>query len=264
MTHVLVKWLTEESWDVYSVRAIVDAQLGFRLLTEEGFIDQVRGSTVSIKWTDNSAPAEAQLLDFGVHKALEKKRTQLVKAVLQRRGEQPLGQVASKRKCEGCDCEASRKVVVLEAQVQELKKKLEAANNNLESFAMLMKANKLVRRLEGLADVQKATQVVQAEQVDIGNGILVEKTVLSRLRAHCGGLPTKFARNLLRHVFGDEGLRGKSLYGKGSNTNKEGPVKEGLCPLKLNAVIGYTCTQFDTTTLQIKSSLSSMISREIK
>lgn len=75
-------------------------------------------------------------------------------------------------------------------------------------------------------------------QVDIGGGALAEKTVLSHLHAHCNGLPTKFARNLLRHVFGDEELRGKSLYRKGSNTNKDGPLKEALDPLRLNAVIG--------------------------
>lgn len=75
-------------------------------------------------------------------------------------------------------------------------------------------------------------------QVDIGGGVLVEKTVLSHLHAHCNGLPTKFARNLLWHVFGDKELRGKSLYGKGSNTNKDGPLKEALDQLRLNAVIG--------------------------
>ncbi|KAH7978505.1 hypothetical protein HPB49_005773 [Dermacentor silvarum] len=205
MTHVLVKWITEESWDVYPIRAIVDAQLGFRLMTEENYIDQVRGNIVAIKWIADSPPAEAELLDFGVLKSMEKKRTQLVKAALQRRGDQPLGLEMTKRKTP-LPCSNEQK--------------------------------KLVRKLENLTEAPKVTQVVQAEQMDIGGGVLVEKTVLNRLHAHCNGLPTKFARNLLRHVFGDEELRGKSLYGKGSNSNKDGPLKKVLDPLRLNAVIG--------------------------
>ncbi|XP_049516774.1 uncharacterized protein LOC125942615 [Dermacentor silvarum] len=145
MTHVLVKWITEESWDVYPIRAIVDAQLGFRLMTEENYIDQVRGNIVAIKWIADSPPAEAELLDFGVLKSMEKKRTQLVKAALQRRGDQPLGLEMTKRKYEAgcdCECEASRKVILLEAQVQDLTEKLQAANDNLDSFAMLKRAKK--------------------------------------------------------------------------------------------------------------------------
>ncbi|KAH6919466.1 hypothetical protein HPB50_029546 [Hyalomma asiaticum] len=100
--------------------------------------------------------------------------------------------------------------------------------------------------------------------VNIGSGVLVEQSVLDRLRAHCHGLPTKFARNLLRHIFSPEELQGKSLYGKGTNRHKDDPPKEGLDPVRLDAVIGYTCSNYPTTAVQLKSSLSSMLSREIK
>ncbi|KAH7932761.1 hypothetical protein HPB49_002323 [Dermacentor silvarum] len=77
----------------------------------------------------------------------------------------------------------------------------------------------------------------QQPMVNIGGGVLVERSVLDRLQAHCHGLPTKFARNLLRHVFEEAELQGKSLYGKGTNRHKEDTVKEGLDPVRLNAVI---------------------------
>ncbi|KAH7953307.1 hypothetical protein HPB49_007015 [Dermacentor silvarum] len=78
----------------------------------------------------------------------------------------------------------------------------------------------------------------QQPMVNIGDGVLAERSVLDRLQAHCHGLPTKFARNLLRHVFGEAKLQGKSLYGKGTNRHKEDTVKEGLDPVRLNAVYG--------------------------
>lgn len=74
-------------------------------------------------------------------------------------------------------------------------------------------------------------------QVNIGGGVLVEKTLLERLHSHCNG-PTKFARHLLRGVFTLEEMRGKSLFGKGSNANKNAEVKEALDPVRVNAVIG--------------------------
>lgn len=74
-------------------------------------------------------------------------------------------------------------------------------------------------------------------QVNIGGGVLVETTLLERLHSHCQG-PTKFARHLLRSIFTVEEMRGKSLFGKGSNANKNAVVKEALDPVRVNAVIG--------------------------
>ncbi|XP_049516302.1 uncharacterized protein LOC125942190 [Dermacentor silvarum] len=99
--------------------------------------------------------------------------------------------------------------------------------------------------------------------VNIGGGVLVETTLLERLHSHCQG-PTKFARHLLRSIFTVEEMRGKSLFGKGSNAKKNAIVKEALDPVRINAVIGYTCSKFATTTLHLKNSLSSMLARELK
>ncbi|KAH7971600.1 hypothetical protein HPB52_000343 [Rhipicephalus sanguineus] len=237
--HVLVKWIDEESWDVYPIRDLADAAICFRLVTQENAIETLRGSMVAIKWNADSPPAEAQLLDFGGAKLMERKRSQLVKEAQKGFGGGQAAPVQKKRRLEGaCDCEASRKVAELEVQVQELTEKLEAATNKQESCTLLGNAKELVEKLDGMLQAPRATAVVQAERVDIGGGVHVEKVVLSRLHAHCHNLPTKFARGLLKHVFTEDELRGKSLYGRGSNAHKGAPAKEGLDRVRLEAVIG--------------------------
>ncbi|KAL1473744.1 hypothetical protein MTO96_038497, partial [Rhipicephalus appendiculatus] len=80
MTHVLVKWLTEESWDVYPVRAIQTTNVAFGLLSEEGIIKKLRRRLVMVDWEPSQQPAEAKLLDFGSQNAMEHKRARLAKA----------------------------------------------------------------------------------------------------------------------------------------------------------------------------------------
>lgn len=91
-------------------------------------------------------------------------------------------------------------------------------------------------------------------QVDIGEGVLIDKTVLNRLRAHCRGAPAKFARNLLRHLFTNEELQGKSLFGKGSNVRKDVPPKEALDPVRVNAIIGMYISHMGSSLLIIDTS----------
>lgn len=66
MTHILVSWISEPSWDVYPVRALVDTAIGFRLLTEEGAISELRNTVVDVVWKPGEPPAPAKLLDFGM------------------------------------------------------------------------------------------------------------------------------------------------------------------------------------------------------
>ncbi|KAK8784174.1 hypothetical protein V5799_009459 [Amblyomma americanum] len=240
MTHVLVRWITERAWDVYSVRALVDAELSVRLLTEENTIKKVRGEVVSVRWKDGEAPAEAELLDFGSERSMEKKRANLAKAAVATKEPEAAAEDHSV-----CQCDAAKKLAEMEDYIKNLEDRLhvaedrlQMAENNAESFAMVKKASKLVRRLQALQEAPRQADVPKADTEDIGGGVMVEKTVISRLHAHCQGLPTKFARSLLRNVFTDEELRQKSLYGKGTNAYKEGPAKDGLDPVRLNAVLG--------------------------
>lgn len=65
MTHILVKWLSEETWDVYPVRAIVNPAVGLRLLSERGAILELRNTVVDVKWMAAEEPSPAKLIDFG-------------------------------------------------------------------------------------------------------------------------------------------------------------------------------------------------------
>nr|XP_037270694.1 uncharacterized protein LOC119162411 isoform X1 [Rhipicephalus microplus] len=127
----------------------------------------------------------------------------------------------------------------------------------LDSYDMVKKLRKILRKTE-----KDPSPAVEAERVNIGGGVLVEKTLLERLHSHCNG-PTKFARHLLRGVFTLEEMRGKSLFGKGSNANKNAEVKEALDPVRVNAVIGellmmpckfffsYSCFRFHICVLML-------------
>ncbi|KAH7981878.1 hypothetical protein HPB52_001439 [Rhipicephalus sanguineus] len=199
MSHILVKWVSSSQWDVYNVRAIVDTSVSLQLLMDANAIVNLRGTVVAVNWKEGEPAADAELLDFGLERTMERRRTKLVRL----------------------------------------------ASTALDSA-------KEVPSEENAPD-----------EVNIGGGVLVEKTLLERLHSHCSG-PTKFARHLLRSVFTLEEMRGKSLFGKGSNANKNAEVKEALDPVRVNAVIGYTCSKFSTSTLQLKNSLSSMLARELR
>ncbi|CAN7982138.1 unnamed protein product [Ixodes pacificus] len=265
MSHVLVKWAGEETWDVYPVRAVVDTQIGFRLLSEESALTELRGRMVEINWKNGEPPALAELLDFGTERAMERRRGKLALSASDPCGVEEattVQQHPKKRKgTSGCNCDAlQKKVEELQAQVQVLEEKLSVAENNYDAYNMVKKLRKIVRTLNASQDSTCAV----AETVNIGGGVLVEKTLLERLHSHCRGAPAKFARNLVRNLFSREELRNKSLFGKGTNSNKGGPVKEAIDQVRLNAILGYTCSKFDTTVLQLKNSLSSMLAREIK
>ncbi|KAH9384222.1 hypothetical protein HPB48_026215 [Haemaphysalis longicornis] len=65
MTHILVKWPKEKAWDVYPVRALVDASVGLQLLSDNTAIKTWRGRKVMVIWKEGEPAAEAQLLGFG-------------------------------------------------------------------------------------------------------------------------------------------------------------------------------------------------------
>lgn len=65
MSHVLVKWPSEASWDVYPVRSLAEVEIAFRLLSDENAICELRGTVVTVNWKLGEPPAPAELLDFG-------------------------------------------------------------------------------------------------------------------------------------------------------------------------------------------------------
>ncbi|XP_049527555.1 piggyBac transposable element-derived protein 2-like [Dermacentor silvarum] len=99
--------------------------------------------------------------------------------------------------------------------------------------------------------------------VDIGGGVTVEKGTLEKLSRACESGPGKFARALLRIVFTEDELRGRTLLGGRSNLHIDQPLKEALDPVRVQAVIDYTCSKFPSASISyIKNSLSSMLARD--
>ncbi|KAH7936326.1 hypothetical protein HPB52_021425 [Rhipicephalus sanguineus] len=100
-------------------------------------------------------------------------------------------------------------------------------------------------------------------KVDIGYGVLVEQSILTQLSVTCHGGPGKDARALLRHLFDDIELEGRSLFGgKGRGSSGQ---KEALDPVRVKAIIGYTCTKFPGCNVPyLKNSLSNLLVRSCK
>ncbi|XP_070384601.1 uncharacterized protein [Dermacentor albipictus] len=124
---------------------------------------------------------------------------------------------------------------------------------------------KRLKRMMQKAENKPEEPVIACTKVDIGSGTLVDESIINQLCRACDSGPGKFARALLRHVFSEEELRGKSLFGGKSCVRGETRQKEALDPVRVEAVIGYTCTKFPGVSVPyLKNSLSSLLSREIK
>lgn len=112
-------------------------------------------------------------------------------------------------------------------------------------------------------ETMQPSNCADSEKVNIGGGVLVERTTLRRLWKVCSGSPAKYARALLQVVFSLDELKGKSFYGQRSNAHNMA-AKDTLDPVCLGAVVGYTCVKFPAASdHQLKNSLSSMLAREI-
>nr|XP_054919805.1 uncharacterized protein LOC129381181 [Dermacentor andersoni] len=113
-------------------------------------------------------------------------------------------------------------------------------------LAHYAEAGKMVKRLKKMlqtAESKPEEPVIACTKVDIGGGTLVDESIINQLCRACdsGSGPGKFARALLRHVFPEEELRGKSLFGGKSCLRGETRQKEALDPTRVEAVIGaYT------------------------
>lgn len=271
MTHILVQWVTEQKYDVYPLRCLTDAVIGYRLSQHEKYIEEYRGNIVSVKWDVNEEPARATLLDVGSQKTLERKRSKLVASVgLDRPQEvfetaaddscaesQPLGVGASDAELL---CQLQDENEALKAENDALKLQVAELQNYRESYRLVKKLKTITKKVEELNAVVPPAH----PKVDIGSGVLVEEGTLAALENNCPGAAAKFARGLLRIVFAPEELRGKSMLGKQCNAKKDATRKQALDPIRLQAVIGYTVKLYKVDPGRVRNSISSMLSREIK
>ncbi|XP_049527625.1 uncharacterized protein LOC125947255 [Dermacentor silvarum] len=208
-------------WDVYPVRALADTNVGYRLVAQEGAIKKLRGSIQDVFWEEGQP---AILLNSGSPQALEKKRSWLVAGA---------GASISTAEGNGACSECGMQVHQLKEENEALKAEIQSLKRLQEEHSYLTEAGKMVKRLKRiLNNVEKKQDdpVIACTKVDIGGGTLIDKSVLEQLSRACdsGSGPGKFARALLRHIFTDAELHGKSLFGGKGCHRGEAVQKEAL------------------------------------
>ncbi|XP_077502410.1 BEN domain-containing protein 6-like [Amblyomma americanum] len=127
----------------------------------------------------------------------------------------------------------------------------------------MLDAAKMVESLKKMVDTMEKMPARTAEspsEVNIGNGVTIPKVLLDKWKAMCP-TPPRFAWALLRSVFTSEELQGCSLFGQRSNLWPGAPVKPALDKNKVDAIIGYTCSLFNTTDTKVKASLATMLAK---
>ncbi|XP_049512730.1 uncharacterized protein LOC125940508 [Dermacentor silvarum] len=78
MKHVLVKWESEDTWDVYPVKRIADIAIGMELLRDPASaLQKFWDVVVDIVWQPGKPPAPARILAVGSQASMEKKRNRL-------------------------------------------------------------------------------------------------------------------------------------------------------------------------------------------
>lgn len=50
MTYILIKWISEEKWDVYPVKALDNPATSMQLIPDELVIKKLRKQVVDMKW----------------------------------------------------------------------------------------------------------------------------------------------------------------------------------------------------------------------
>ncbi|XP_070389448.1 uncharacterized protein [Dermacentor albipictus] len=106
--------------------------------------------------------------------------------------------------------------------------------------------------LEAGKQNDKAPDLHAFTKVDLGEGILLDESTLTRLRRDAKNSGSRFAQGLLKVLFSSEELENKSLFGRRSNPHKGAAQKEALDPRRVNAILRYTARHFDATTGEIK------------
>lgn len=90
--------------------------------------------------------------------------------------------------------------------------------------------------------------------VKIGPGVTVEKEKLDEIMKMRDMNATKFARQLFRTIFTPEEMEGKCLGGATRRNNKE-----PLDPIRVNAIVDYTCMKFGADKQYLRTNLSSFL-----
>ncbi|XP_064472551.1 uncharacterized protein LOC135387092 [Ornithodoros turicata] len=228
MSHVLVKWTSQEAWDVYPVTCLMDKKVAATTAKKPSLVGSFTGEVFHIKWDSSKEPAPAYLVAAGEHKKMKKLRTEMAEQALAG-GHEPVTASSSEQH----SSEHSERCCTHKSEVKRLRKEVKDLEERLCESENRHEAAKMVRRLGKIMSKVQCNQPQAVEQIqeDIGNGILLNTATLDRLHNTFQGKPSRFERNLLRLLFTTEELRDHSLYGIQSNVQKRGTGsdKAGRC-----------------------------------
>lgn len=273
--HVLVKWASEDKWDVYPVRNIKSQTVVCQLIDDPKCVSTLTNQAVQFLWKDDEY-APAYILGIGSQMAMERKRTRLVMDQVA-----PSSSARPKRKC---SCGMEQELLILRQELEDSRARIGELATELdkERFKRKKIKDKYVEAKELLdikkmaSNLRKATSqltdslssaaspapaIVPAAQVDIGDGVLIDEKLLERITLSTQTQPSKFARALLRAAFTVEELENSSLKGKVCPANKDAPPKKALDKRRLDAVVSYTCSLYKVSIKEIRTSLASMLAR---
>ncbi|XP_037521333.2 uncharacterized protein LOC119398569 [Rhipicephalus sanguineus] len=245
--HVLLKWASEDKWDVYPVRNIKSQTVVCQLVDDPKYVTMLTNQTVQVLWQDDEYAA-AYILGIGSQVAMERKRTRLVLG----RASQSSPQDRScgmqeelamvKQELEESRARVGELAVELDNERAKRTKIRDKYNEAKELLDIKKMAKNLRKATSQLADAvssvaSPAPVTVPAAQVDIGDGVLLDKKLLERISLSTPTQPSKFARALLRAVFTVEELENSSLKGKVCPANNDAPPKKALDKRSLDAVV---------------------------
>lgn len=271
--HVLVKWASEDKWDVYPVRNIKSQTVVCQLIDDPKCVSTLTNQAVQFLWKDDEY-APAYILGIGSQMAMERKRTRLVMDQAA-----PSSSARPKRKC---SCGMEQELLILRQELEDSRARIGELATELDEERSKRKkikdkyieAKELLDIKKMASNLRKATSqltdslssaaspaIVPAAQVDIGDGVLIDEKLLERITLSTQTQPSKFARALLRAVFTVEELENSSLKGKVCPANKDAPPKKALDKRRLDAVVSYTCSLYKVSIKEIRTSLASMLAR---
>ncbi|XP_077498932.1 uncharacterized protein LOC144110003 [Amblyomma americanum] len=150
MDHILIKWTQEEMWDVYPIRAMVNTAVGFRLLTEPGAIDDVRGTIELFTWKDSEPPAPAEVLDIGKARVLETKRARLASAGLRDEGDVMT---------ESLECSPNEEFC---SQCENMRRELDVVKRRNKDLEAAHESQKVLKKLKKMLDDMKSIDAISA------------------------------------------------------------------------------------------------------
>ncbi|XP_075738884.1 uncharacterized protein LOC119180693 [Rhipicephalus microplus] len=240
--HVLVKWASEDKWDVYPVRNIKSQTVVCQLIDDPKCVSTLTNQAVQFLWkddeiTDGYGAQKNQACDGPSGSKLFCK-TEVLKALQEQGANEDYYWKNTNNKGRGTRNKLQQDI---KKTASNLRKATSQLTDSLSSAA--------------------SPAIVPAAQVDIGDGVLIDEKLLERITLSTQTQPSKFARALLRAVFTVEELENSSLKGKVCPANKDAPPKKALDKRRLDAVVSYTCSLYKVSIKEIRTSLASMLAR---